>query len=78
MSCCSCHITPPCSWCVECYECEKCGEIRHPSEYEEGPICRVCNEVPQIDLKITCECGARSLGVEKHSTWCKAYDPSET
>lgn len=33
---CHCHITPPCSCCVETYECVGCGLICHPEEDGEN------------------------------------------
>lgn len=29
---CSCHISPPCSYCLESWECALCIEIEHPDE----------------------------------------------
>jgi hypothetical protein len=34
--CCSCHINPPCNYCVESYECVSCNEIKHPDEAGEN------------------------------------------
>ena len=48
---CSCHVNPPCSYCVEKEECLNCGELVHPddAEYiqtavdaEGGPFCENC------------------------------------
>ena len=49
---CSCHINPPCSYCMEKVECVGgCGEMIHPDEafYEQttaddeyGPFCKEC------------------------------------
>lgn len=44
---CSCHINPPCSYCVECVECPACSKIVHRDELETNlagkEICAVCN-----------------------------------
>lgn len=48
---CTCHINPPCSYCMEKEECIICGELVHPDEAiyiqkaaddECGPICEEC------------------------------------
>lgn len=54
---CSCHINPPCSYCMEKEECIICGELVHPSEAfyvqtaaddEYGPFCsKKCKEVSE-------------------------------
>lgn len=50
MSECSCHISPPCGYCMDKYECIKCGEFKHPDESEEhqvnneGSVCNECWE----------------------------------
>lgn len=30
---CSCHVNPPCGYCEQMYECDECGEIRHPEQH---------------------------------------------
>jgi hypothetical protein len=55
---CSCHINPPCSYCLEKYECARCKEVIHPSEsepiyHEEGmpdATCSNCAEEPEPEL----------------------------
>lgn len=46
---CSCHISPPCTWCENSQECDQCNNIYHKSETEwyqagtEGDIiCQDC------------------------------------
>ena len=48
---CTCHINPPCSYCIEKVECCVCGDLVHPDEAEyiqkaaddvSGPICKKC------------------------------------
>ena len=48
---CSCHISAPCSYCIEKEECLNCGELVHPDEVfyiqvsadnEGGPYCEEC------------------------------------
>ena len=48
---CSCHINPPCSYCMEKEECSNCGELGHPDDaeyiqvavdHESGPFCKNC------------------------------------
>jgi hypothetical protein len=58
---CSCHINPPCSYCVETYECQKCGEIKHPddSPIEEGELCSECFEKTQEPPR--CKHGVRAV-----------------
>jgi hypothetical protein len=48
---CSCHISPPCNYCMEKYECCRCGEFKHPSDsspYQAGTderlLCTECFE----------------------------------
>lgn len=50
---CSCHINPPCSYCMEKEACIVCGEPVHPDEAEYiqkaaddeyGPLCQKCYE----------------------------------
>jgi hypothetical protein len=31
---CSCHINPPCNYCIESYECLACNSIYHPDDRE--------------------------------------------
>ena len=48
---CSCHINPPCSYCIEKVDCIVCGELVHPDEAHDvqtaaddmyGPLCQKC------------------------------------
>lgn len=50
---CTCHINPPCSYCMAKEACIVCGELVHPDEAEYiqkaaddeyGPICQKCFE----------------------------------
>ena len=50
---CTCHINPPCGYCLEKVECCICGGLVHPDEAlyiqksaddESGPICDECAE----------------------------------
>jgi hypothetical protein len=52
---CSCHINPPCSYCVETYECRGCGELKHPQQHGQwwhagtsDYYCDRCSEQPEI------------------------------
>lgn len=36
--CCSCHISPPCSYCVDTYECADCGARVEVAEQEEKAV----------------------------------------
>jgi hypothetical protein len=50
---CSCHISPPCSYCLETYECAVCNEIKHPDDSDptwvDGePTCSECKEKNEI------------------------------
>lgn len=49
MSRCSCHISPPCNYCMETFECSGCGQLVHPDEgdrhdVEDGTFCDKCFE----------------------------------
>lgn len=45
---CSCHISPPCSYCLGLYDCIKCGNTFHEDEdeptltTENDPLCYEC------------------------------------
>ncbi|MCO1599854.1 hypothetical protein [Desulfosporosinus nitroreducens] len=47
---CTCHINPPCSYCLEKLECRGCGDLVHPDDadyiqddcQEVGPFCEKC------------------------------------
>lgn len=50
---CSCHISPPCSYCIEKQECIECSELVHPDEAsyiqataddEYGLLCEKCTK----------------------------------
>lgn len=42
--CCSCHISPPCDWCIAHSECDKCGKITHIDDMQENnTTCVECN-----------------------------------
>jgi hypothetical protein len=47
--CCSCHINPPCHYCMDMFECTFCGTLQNPGEYAdddqlEQKICTKCWE----------------------------------
>jgi len=45
---CTCHINPPCSYCVSHAECDVCGEIVHNRDIREYLICVDCEEDQEI------------------------------
>jgi hypothetical protein len=53
---CSCHIAPPCSHCSELYQCDGCGDLKHPTEdglivtTEEKALCENCAEASELEL----------------------------
>lgn len=80
---CSCHINPPCNWCVESYECGGCGKIRHPQEHGqsfdteyESCYCDSCLEDHGIAATKNCECGKDKHEFYSHSNWCPKYESS--
>lgn len=83
MSGCSCHICPPCSYCMESVECPDCGRINHQSlECPCKWVSSLSNEIVRIENDLVykaligtpkCECGAHSVGVDKHSDWCPLW-----
>ena len=55
---CSCHINPPCSYCMAKEECVGCGELIHPDDSFEiqkaaddayGPLCKKCYDAEHKD-----------------------------
>ena len=42
--CCSCHISPPCSYCTSRCECSKCGKIVGEDEVNDDSVCEQCLE----------------------------------
>lgn len=54
---CSCHISAPCSYCMEKVECVLCGELVHPDDafyYLKaaddvyGPFCEECAKKMEV------------------------------
>jgi hypothetical protein len=60
MEACSCHINPPCDYCLECRECVVCGNIKHETEMEyldeldEYHCIFQCKELVFIGEEIKC------------------------
>lgn len=51
---CTCHCGhPPCSYCVDTFECEKCGERCNAedqaADYDEGLICLDCKDMKELE-----------------------------
>lgn len=78
---CSCHINPPCSYCISSYECFECGEIRNSDEHgiviKRGEhLCTQCfedignNIFTQLTKGSQCECGKEKFEFSSHSYWC--------
>ena len=51
-TCCSCHINPPCSHCVDMiYECDECGSETEPPSLESTSTTRVNTDSPWMRIK---------------------------
>lgn len=76
---CTCFIFPPCSYCVDCYECTGCGDIRNSKENgmnwnNSDPFCNMCWENPTEKQIGVCECGKDKHNFMNHSQWCSKYE----
>jgi formylmethanofuran dehydrogenase subunit E len=41
---CSCHIAPPCGFCMEHHECHQCGDVTHEDSLHEINGQMVCSK----------------------------------
>lgn len=66
MSECSCHINPPCNYCLEKYECEICHEFKHPDDDGQNGFgdLVVCDECFFDDKNTITPSGAQHGGTE--------------
>lgn len=69
--CCSCHISPPCHYCLSLQECPSCSEFV-PELDEMFLVCSDCIKEREANQKI-CECGG-DKHEWAHSSWCPKYE----
>lgn len=76
---CSCHINPPCNYCLDQFECGGCHKLKNQSEdginyILDDPFCDYCFVIATEPKSGTvCECGKDNHGFPFHSDWCPKF-----